>query len=81
MQHCARRRTWASPSESGGILTWLTGIIHICIYMYTIITQDTSLENVPTSHAVSLAPFMHVCSDSANIMHLLMQMVSAFICY
>ena len=38
------------------------------MYIYTVISQGTSLENTPTSHAVSLALFMHACSDSANML-------------
>ena len=38
------------------------------IYIYTVISQGTSLKNTPTSHAVSLALFMHACSDSANML-------------
>ena len=46
---------------------------------------DISLENTPTSHAVSLVQDMYACSDSAmpHVKRLLMQkqqMVSAFIC-
>ena len=38
------------------------------IYIHTVISQDTSLENTPTSHAVNLVLFMHACSDSANML-------------
>ena len=38
------------------------------MYIYTVISQGTSLENTPTSHTVSLALFMHACSDSANML-------------
>ena len=38
------------------------------MYIYTVISQGTSLENTPTSHAVSLPLFMHACSDSANML-------------
>ena len=61
------------------ILTWLPGIrhicekkkntyIYICVYIYTVISQGTSLGNTPTSHAVSIALFMHACSDSVNML-------------
>ena len=38
------------------------------MYIYTVISQGTSLESTPTSHTVSLALFMHACSDSANML-------------
>ena len=38
------------------------------MYIHTVISQDTSLKNTPTSHAVSLALFMHLCSDFANVL-------------
>ena len=38
------------------------------MYIYTVISQGTSLENTPTSHAVSLALFMHACCYSANML-------------
>ena len=36
--------------------------------MYTVISQDTSLENTPTSHAVSLPLLCMQCSDSATML-------------
>ena len=64
-----KRRDFGFALRVRWIVTWLPGIIHtcICIIIYTVISQDTSLENTPTSHAVSLALFMHACSDSANM--------------
>ena len=47
------------------------------MYIYTVISQGTSLENTPTSHAVSLALFMHaavILQICFFVMHLLMQM-------
>ena len=38
------------------------------MYIYTVISQGTSLENTPISLAVSLALFMHAFSDSANML-------------
>ena len=34
---------------------------------------DISLENMPTSHTVTLVLFMYTCYDIAFVMHLLMQ--------
>ena len=38
------------------------------VYIHCNLSRYTSLENTPTSHAVSLALFMHACSDSANML-------------
>ena len=39
----------------------------VATYIWTVISQDISLKNTPTSHAVNLALFMHACSDSAML--------------
>ena len=50
------------------IYIFISIYIYIYMYIYTVISQGTSLENTPTSHTVSLALFMHACSDSANML-------------